>query len=124
MAMNKKQLLDKLALKVEPVFIGEDSVNVSQIGAADFIRLWNNPEYRTDDHLDMAKLLPVLVAYSVVDDGGNRIFTDEDAAILARSSREPFAIIADKAKRMNGLLGDEIKNSEPSLTESSSSDSV
>jgi len=124
MGLNRDQLLEKLKLKIEPVMIGDDSVNVSQIGAADFIRMWNNPEYQTDDSIDMSKLLPALVAYSVVDDDGNRIFSAEDAAILSRSSREPFALLANAAKRLNGLMGDEIKNSEPSQTESSSSDSV
>jgi len=124
MKLNKKQLLEKLVLKTEEVFIGEDSINVSQIGASDFIRLWNNPDHRNDGDVDMSKLLPALVAASIVDDGGNRIFTDEEAAILSRSSREPFAILANAAKRLNGFMGDEIKNSEPGQTDSSTSDSV
>lgn len=125
MILDKIAILEEMKLKTETVPFNAGDVIVSEIGAEDYIKLWLDLRYQDDNgNMDMAKLTPALVAYSVVDASGNRIFSEDDIQTLARAAHGPFNILAKSARRINGLAGDEIKNSEPSLTESSSSDSV
>lgn len=125
MAMNKAELLNELRLKTELVKLddGKDVI-VSEVGAADYIKLWTNPDYQNGNTVDMAKLMPAMVAYSVVDDQGQRVFADEDIPAIARSAQGPFMKISDAVRRVNGMVGDEAKNSMETAPEDSSSGSV
>lgn len=124
--LNKAELLNEMRLKTEIVELDGGEVMVSEIGAADYIRLWSENQLAgaTDGSIDMAKFTPALVALSVVDDKGNRIFSDDDVALLSRSSHGPFLKLAAAARKVNGLTGDAVKNSEPSPADSSVSESA
>lgn len=120
--LNREELLNAMRLKTERVKIAGGEVIVSEIGAADYIKLWT--EYQVDGKVDMTTFTPALVAFSVVDESGARVFSDEEVALLARSSHGPFMEIAAVARRLNGLAGDEVKKSVPSRAERSSSASA
>jgi len=127
MALDRTALLKAMQLKTETVEIEGGEVIVSEIGAADYIKLWSDPKNqkatgekvikdgKEEDVMviDMSKFTPALIAYSVVDEAGERLFTDEDVAVLGRSSQGIFLKLAEKARKMNGLSGNESKNSEP-----------
>lgn len=111
MALDKAGILNCIRLKTELVKIDEENeVIVSEIGAADYIKLWTDEANRTDGEIDMAKFTPALVAYAVVDEQSQRIFTDEEVKLLARASHGPFMAMAAAARRLNGLSGDDSKN--------------
>lgn len=123
--LNKAALMQVLEPKTEKVKLGKGEVIVSEIGAADYIRIWTDEAYQDKDgNTDMTKFTPALVAYCVVNEKGERVFSDDDIPALARSSHGPFHEIARVARRLNGLAGGEVKNSKPSPIESSSSGSV
>jgi hypothetical protein len=104
--MNKAEILEEMELKTETVKLGKGEMIVSEIGAADYIRLWTKPDFRMDDdpdRVDMSKFTPALIAYSVVDEKGNRLFTDEDIPNIASWPQGRFTEIAQIARRLNGL---------------------
>ena len=123
------QKLDILAhkLKTEVVDVPEwgGEVIVSELGASDSIAMLNSREYVAQDGktINMATFTPALVACCVVDESGQRIFTDEDVAALARCSPKPFDRVSTIALRLNGLIGvdETVKNSEPGPSDGSSS---
>ena len=104
MALDRTALLKAMHLKTETVEIEGGEVIVSEIGAADYIKLWSDPKNqkatgekvikdgKEEDVMviDMSKFTPALIAYSVVDEAGERLFTDEDVAVLGRSSQGIF----------------------------------
>jgi hypothetical protein len=124
-----------MKLKTEVVEIEGGEVIVSEIGAADYIKLWSDPKNQKDTGekvlkdgkeepvlvIDMSKFTPALIAYSVVDEAGNRLFSDADVDAVARSAQGIFLKIAEAARRINGLSGEEQKNSVETESESSSS---
>lgn len=124
MLLDKSAILSALKLKTESIELGSGTVIVSEIGASDYIELWTNPAYQTDGEVDMAKFTPALLAYTIVDESGKRIFTVADVAELGRSAAVPFLKLAEASKRLNGLTGTEIKNSEGTAAQSSSTASV
>ena len=107
------------------------------VGLKNYIKLWTDPRNQKvvgnelvngvevpKTEVDMARFTPALISYTVTDEAGNRIFSDDDIDILSRSAQGPFLKLAEVARRLNGLSGEEVKNSEDSQKESSSSDSV
>ena len=124
MSLNRDMLLNTMKLKTEEVELGAGTVIVSEIGAADYIKLWSDPKNQKDGTIDMSRFTPALIVYAVVDETGNRIFTDADVDILARSSQGPFLKIAEVARKLNGLSGEETKNSESDQSKLPFSDSA
>jgi hypothetical protein len=55
-----------------------------------------------------------VVAYCVVDDAGNRIFSDADIDALAKKNGDALLDIVVRAKRLNGMMpgevAEEVKN--------------
>jgi hypothetical protein len=67
----------------------------------------------------------ITVARCLVDEQGSRVFKDEDADSLALQSARILSRIADKARKLNKLGGDDVEiekgNSEPGQVDSSTS---
>jgi hypothetical protein len=105
MVLDREALLQAMELKTERVQIGDGEVIITEIGAADYIALYSDPALQTDGAVDMAKFSPALVARSVIDEQGNRIFTDEDIAAIGKGSVSVFEKLAATARRLNGLSG-------------------
>jgi len=124
MILDKAGLLEELKLITEEVPLNNGSVIVSEISAVDWDELIASEEYKVDGKVIEKKIQPALVARAVLNQDGTRMFTDEEAAVVAQSSKKPFRAIVSAVMRLNGLGGVEIKNSEPSQTDSSVSDSV
>lgn len=120
--LNRTEIFEEGALKTEVINLTKGDVIVSQIGGGDFITLWSNPKYQKKDEndkdvIDMSRFTPALIAYSVVDEGGEKIFTEADIEKLAKFNQDVFLKLAKAAQRLNGITGEEVKNSDDSQPE-------
>jgi hypothetical protein len=118
----KMAILQKLDIvaardrKQETVDVPEwgGEVIVSELGAADYVSLFATPELFLSENdgknISMAKFAPALVAKCIVDPEGNRIFSDEDAEILAQKSVIPFGRVSTVAFRLNKMAAQENKD--------------
>ena len=127
--LTRDQMFEEGALKTEVVTLKNGDAIVSQIGGADYIALWSDPKNQKKDEngkdvIDMARFTPALISYSVVDEAGNRLFTEADIEKLARFNSDVFLKLADPARRLNGLSGEEEKNSDGSQSDLPFSDSA
>lgn len=117
--LNKAEIFGELELATETVQLKNGTVIVSEIGAADYIKIWTDPANKNEDGiLDMSRFTPALVAACIVDESGNRIFDSADVAKLARSANGPFMKLSEVASRLNGLSGEVVKNSEETAADS------
>jgi len=120
---NKNSLLEAGKLKTETVDINSKGVIVTELTAMDYMDVLNSPLCNdAAGEWDGTIFMSLLTAHCIVDDKGNRIYADADAASLRSMSTPIYNKIVAAVKRLNGLTGDETKNSEPSLTESGSSE--
>ncbi|MCK5608133.1 hypothetical protein KAR91_40000 [Candidatus Pacearchaeota archaeon] len=111
--LNKAELLDEMKLKSEKIQLTKGVVYASEIPATDYMDLMdlsaieNDEEAAKAGRVDMKKFNPALVAYSIVDAKGKRIFSMGDVDVISKASTSVFNKLSESAKRMNGLLGDE-----------------
>jgi len=109
--LNKAELLDEMKLKSEKVQLTNGVVYASEIPATDYMDLMDfsaiKDDAKKDGEVDMKKFNPALVAYSIVNAKGERIFSIDDTDVISKSSTSVFNKLSESAKRMNGLLGDE-----------------
>lgn len=126
--LNKEELISAMSLKTAEVGLPEGTVLISEISANDYLDMCDLSKMEgvdADDNgviqLDMKKFNPAVLVYCVVDAEGNRIFDKGDMEFLsAKAAQGPFMKLVQKAKELNGLIGDEGNDSEP--TELTSSD--
>ena len=126
--LNKKELLGALALKRGIVKLPEGDVLITEMSANDYLEMCNlskvegqEPDEKGAIQLDMKKFNPAILVYCVVDEEGKRIFDEDDMEFLAaKTAQGPFMKIVQKAKELNGLMGDEGNDLE--LTKIDSSD--
>lgn len=121
MVLDKAGLLEELKLNTEEVPLGKGTVIVSEISAVDWDELISSDEYRVDGKVVEKKIQPALIARAVLNEDGTRMFSDDEAGQLALSAKKPFRALVQAVMRLNGLGGEIVKNSEPSLTDSSPS---
>lgn len=112
MVLNRESILEAAKLKTEVVELEEGSVIVSEISALDYNEICELSKKPDCDEVDMKKFTPTLLAFGIVNENGERVFSNEDIPLLAKLAQKPFMKIADGVKRLNGLIGDEAKNSE------------
>ena len=106
--LQKLDILTMGRLKTETVEVEGGQVLVSEIGAADSFALFSDPDNQDENkNIRMATFGPKLVAMCVVDDDGNRLFSNEEAPALARLHPVLFGKLVNAAMRVNGLLGGE-----------------
>ena len=125
MFLDKDAFLEATELKKEIMNLGSGKIIVSEMTAENYLELCElckleGSESEGSYKLDVKKFNPGLVAFSVVDEEGNRIFSNEDIPILAKRSQKQFSPIVLKAQKLNGLVGDEGNDSEPTQNGSSS----
>jgi hypothetical protein len=109
--LNRDALFKLMELKKEIVELGDGEVIISEIGATAMIDLYTRKElHDADGNFIMGKFTPALVALSVIDEIGNRIFSDADILLLEKASPIYFTKIAEVARRLNGMSGGEAKN--------------
>ena len=118
MGFSREDLLNETKLETVVVSVGNGSVTVSEISGPDYLAAWEYAKMddgETDGNfkVNIHKLNPALLAYGIVDEEGNRIFTDDDIPLLAKRSMKKFEPVLIAIKRLNGLLSDEGNASEP-----------
>jgi hypothetical protein len=129
--LTKDEIFAECELTSELVPLGKGEVRVSTISGPDYIKLWSDPKNQKETGefvlkdgvkepvttVDTSRFNAALLTYAVTDLEGNRVFTDADLDKVSRFSSGPFLKIAEVARRLNGLNGDEVKNSEGSQSE-------
>lgn len=111
MLFSRDEILKAIEAKKETVSLDDGEVIIREIGAADLYGLYQREDIKDDKgEIDMVKFTPALIALSVVDENGQRIFSDEDIPLLEEASPQKLKILSDAAIRMNGMKGDEEKN--------------
>lgn len=130
MTLTKDQILEANDLKNESVDVPEwgGSVLVRTMTGADRDSFEASMVSIGSDGVrkpEMSNMRSKLVALTVVDDAGNRIFDAIDVPMLARKSAAAIERVFDVAQRLNGL-GAKVedaaeKNSVADLSESSTS---
>lgn len=118
--MNREELLGALALKKETVAFQGGEVVVTELGAADIMKLWE--DYPTTD--GTANFTAALIAMCVLDDEGQKVFSAADIPLLTNSAQGAFFELSKASRAVNGIGGEEAKNSEPSPADSSSTASA
>lgn len=124
---SREELLERIKLKKELVDIGEGhQVYLTELEAAVFYPIWLDPAYAGEGEgsVDLRKVVPVLLAHSIVDEDGNRLFSDEEAGTLAKITPSVYFPLSEAVRRLNGILGVEAKNSDASQEGDSSSGSL
>ena len=136
--LTKEEIFTECELTSELVPLGKGEVKVSTISGPDYIKLWSDPanqketgEFVLKDGvreavkvIDMSRFNAALLTYAVTDLEGNRVFSDEDIDKVMRFSSGPFLKIAEVARKLNGLSGAEVKNSDGSQSDLPFSDSA
>lgn len=125
MGFSREDLLNETKLETVVVSVGSGSVIVSEISGPDYLAACEFAKIGDGDtdgnfKLSIHKLNPALLAYGIVDEEGNRIFTDEDIPLLAKRSMKKFEPALVAIKQLNGLLSDEGNVSEPTPNGSTS----
>ena len=126
--LNKEELIKAMSVKTAEVKLPEGTVLVSEISANDYLDMCDLSKMEGEEpdesgvvQLDMKKFNPAILVYCVVDVDGNRMFNKDDMEFLSEKvAQAPFMKLVQKAKELNGLMGDEGNDSEP--TEPTSSD--
>lgn len=128
MALDRSSLLAEMRLKTEVVKMEAGDVIMSELSGPDYMKLYTDPlNKKTVDGvevMEMGRFQAALIVYGAVDDAGNRIFKDEDIDVVGRGSQTTFFRLAEAARKLNGMSGEELKNSNETESENSSSDSV
>jgi hypothetical protein len=104
--LQKLDLLSMGRLKTQLVDVDGGQVIISELGAADSFSLFNDKTNQTEDGmLKMSTFGPSLVVRCLVDDDGNRLFSDDEAGQLARFRPQIFGRLLTAAMDINGLSG-------------------
>ena len=125
---NKKDFFEATKPVFEDVEVKDGVfIRVSEMTATDFVTLWTDPAYQVDGKegvLSLQKITPALIVGSVVNEKGDRLFSDKDTVDLERKVGSAiFLKLGAAARRLNGVSGTEEKNSEASPAEDSSTGS-
>lgn len=110
MVLNRDSILNALDLQREVVEVPEwgGSVIIAELSAADRLKFGAAMGDEEDQQVFVAKAL----IWFIVDEGGDRVFTGEDAEILAGKSLSVLQRLWDVAARLNALKTDDdaVKN--------------
>ena len=125
--LNRKAILDSEDLKTEEIFIPEWNGSV-------FVRTLTGQErdefeesmFRGKERKEanFRNLRARLVALTVVDEAGKRLFNLDDMEILGRKSSRALDRIFDVAQRLAGFTGEDIKELEKNSESGPSGDSI
>lgn len=111
--LDKQALVQAAKLKKVEVEIDGGSVLVSEVTQESYEAILADPANKDGDAQDWFKTMTALIAVSVVNEDGSRMFGDEDKPLIAGFSREVRNAITNACLRANGFSEDEKKPSEP-----------
>lgn len=110
MVLNRDSILNALDLQREVVDVPEwgGSVIITELSAADLLKFGAAMGDEESQQVFVAKAL----TWFIVDEGGDRVFTGEDAEMLAGKSLPVLQRLWDVAARLNAMKTDEdaVKN--------------
>lgn len=110
MLLNRQQILDAKDLKREVVDVpewGDDAqVSVSMLPAIDKDR-WDKESFK-NGAVDMIGFKARFITRTIVDENGDRVFSDEDAPHLERKSAPAVDRVFAVAARLNGMLAKQV----------------
>lgn len=115
--LSKAEILDALDLKTEIVEVPEwgGAVTVRTMTGADrdafeeqLVRV--GPDGKREP--DLRNMRAKLVALTVIDENGDRMFNEDDIRALTAKSAAALARVADAAQRLNGLGADSVEEAE------------
>ena len=102
--LKKLDLLSMGRLKTTTITVDGGDIIISELGATDSSSLFADPSNRDDKgDLKMSNFGPALVARCVVDEEGQRLFSDEEATQLGRLRTDLFGKMLMGALDVNGL---------------------
>ena len=125
MTLSRDQILESSDLKTATVEVAEwgGSVIVRTMTGADrdaFEQTLVVTDDKGNRKTDLTNMRAKLVAMTVVDEAGNRLFTESDIVLLARKSASALSRVFDAAQSINGMAdsseGEAVKNSEADLS--------
>lgn len=124
--MIRDSILKKQELLTETVDAYGETLTVSEISAEQRLNFALKVQALKGEGfaVDLAAM-SLLVALTVFDEKGARVFKDSDAPELAKKHTEELRKVYDVAARLNGIGAEEDaaeKNSEPNSDDSSASD--
>ncbi len=107
--LKREEILSKTSLKTEALNIPEwgGDVIVSEMSGA-MRDGWEQAIREKDASGRLVSPRAKLIAFTVVDDKGNRIFKDDDVEAIGKLSSETLEKICIASMRLNGLGVDEI----------------
>jgi hypothetical protein len=123
--LTKEQILKAEDLKTETVEVPEwgGSVNVRTMTGTER-DAFEQSIVEGKDKTNLANIRARLCAATIVDDKGNRIFSDEDAIELGKKSAAALYQIATVAQKLNGFRNKDIEDLGKNLSKGQSGDSI
>ena len=125
MVLDRNGLLNNSRLKSEIVKLDEGEVVITELSGPDYMKLYTDPANRKMvdgvETMEMGRFQAALIVYGAVDEKNERIFKDEDIEAVMRMSNTVFFKLAEAARKVNGMTGEESKNSNETEVEDSSS---
>lgn len=82
------------------------------------------PDGRTETRPDLRNMTAKLVARAIVDEQGNRVFSDRDIAALGKKSAAALERVFEVAQEMSGLSDEDIEAAVENFSEMASDDSA
>lgn len=114
MALNRDQILEASDLKTEVCAVPEWGGDVIVSGMTGATRdAWEQSLVLTNGNktsVNMENMRARLVVATVVDEAGNRLFTDKDIAQLGAKSGAALERVCKVAQRLNGLTDDDLES--------------
>jgi len=109
--LDKNALIQALRLKTEEVKLEDGHILVTEIPAAEYMEICNNPNVKdAAGDTDGQAFMALLSAHCIVDESGCRVFEDNEAGLLANASPAAYARVLAAVQRLNGLGDDTRKN--------------
>jgi hypothetical protein len=113
MALSRDQILEAADLTTQVVAVPEWGGDVIVSGMTGEMRdAWEQSLVIADGgkaRTNMENIRARLVAATVVDAQGNRLFTDKDVAMLGRKSSAALERVCKVAQRLNGLTNEDVE---------------
>jgi hypothetical protein len=102
MSLDRAGLLAALALRTESVTLPHGQVMVRTLTAAERINMGAAASNEAGK-IDNAKFSALMVINTVVDDAGERIFSDDDLPLVLAGASDVFEALFSKARALNEL---------------------
>ena len=113
MVLDKKGIFAQAVKQTEEVPFGKGKVGVVELGFNEVNALRESPLIKDGKgEFDGYKFIGLLVIFSIRDAKGNRVFEDTDLNDVMNLPRSSYLVLAEAAKKVNGMADDAVKNSE------------